>query len=140
MLGRLLSAFPERDLDEGAQAERLRGYVIACEGLPLSTLIEAERRILRGEVEDINPTFMPTPPELARLCRAIAAEERFRTMPARATAMLERFEAPADPNIVLKFERVGGALAKTVDIESHETKAEWLQRMGPRVKLLEPPE
>jgi hypothetical protein len=139
MLGRLYSNFPERDVDESERIARIRGYCIALEGVPAAALGEAERRILRGEA-DFNPTFMPTPPELAKLCRAIAAEQLWiaTRKPAPSFAVqIAPFEQPPDPKLVEKINGVIGDLAKAVDIERHETRGDWMQRMGDRVKLLE---
>lgn len=134
ILSRLLDSFPERDVSDDAKLNRLRAFVIAVEGLPSAVLEEAERRIYRDEAGS-ERGLMLSPPELARLCRAIVAERRALEM-AKPVASLERFDAPADPNVVVKFEKVTRDLAKVVDIQNHETKAEWLERMGPRVTLL----
>lgn len=136
MLGRIFPNFPERDSDEGDKVDRIRGYLIALEGVSLRVLCEAERRILRAEVEGFEPRFMPTPPQLAKLCRTILAEWRWAETP-KPVALLERFDAPADPAIVTKCGTLIATLATVVDIERHETRAEWLARMGSRVKLLE---
>lgn len=136
LLARLFSAFPERDSAVPNQAEKLRAYLVAVEGVSLPVLEEAERRILKAEA-GCDPRFLPSPPELAAICRSIIAEWRAWEMPQRQPLSLERFEAPPDPKLVQRFGEVVSELAKTVDIENHETKAEWLKRMGDRVKLLE---
>jgi hypothetical protein len=139
MLGRLYSNFPERDVDESERIARIRGYCIAIDGVSVAALREAERRILRGEA-GFNPTFMPTPPELALLCRSIQAEQRWieTRKPAPSFAVLVApFDRPPDPAMVEKLTKVTSDLSKAVDIERNETRAEWLRRMGDRVKLLE---
>lgn len=108
--------------------------MVAIEGLPLSALEIAERRIVRGEVPEVDLRFLLTPPELAKLCREIVAEQRWAgTKPQMLS--LERFDAPPDPAVVKKLDKVLGDLTKVVDIERHETKRDWLKRMGSRVTL-----
>lgn len=75
IVGRILSLFPERDeQDATVKASRLRGYVVAVDGFSVDVLLDAERRILRGTVADVDPRFMPTPPQLSRLCDHIRGE------------------------------------------------------------------
>lgn len=105
ILGRLLSSFPERDGTDTGMDSRLRGFLVAVEGVSLPVLLEAERRLLRGTVADIDPRFMPTPPQLARLCDYIRGEFYRRDRPLSAQQpdyepsleererMLERFAA-----------------------------------------------
>lgn len=137
ILGRLLANFPERDATEDSKRDRLRGYLVAIEGVTLPALLAAEKRIYRGEVAGLNPTWMPTPPELAILVRAIEAEERAAIVKREPPPSLERFDAAPDPNVVVKFERVQKELTNLADMQSGETRKEWLERMGERVKLLQ---
>lgn len=134
LLARLFAAFPERDSAIPNQAEKLRAYLVATDGVSLPVMQEAERRILKAEA-GCDPRFLPSPPELAALCRNIWAEWRAWELPQRSPPSLARFDAPPNPAMIERFDKVVGDLAKTADIESHETKAEWLARMGDRVKF-----
>lgn len=135
ILSRLIANFPERDTDEATKVERIRGYVIAVDGVPVDVLREASMRVLRGWVKDMDPRFMPTPPQLARLCAEILDDWNATACPAAPLA-LDRFDAPPDPKVVAKLASVQTALAKEVDSVRHENRAQWLRRMGDRVKLL----
>lgn len=131
MISRLLSSFPERDSDEGDIDARLRAFLIAIEGYSERTLLEAEKRILKGQT-DCDPRFMPTPPQLAKLCGAVSAEMRVTpSMP--KTELLDKFMAPPDPNVVLKFERVKKELSRSMTRFHTETRAEWIERMGDKI-------
>lgn len=136
VLSRLLDGFPERDVSDDAKLNRLRAYVIAVDGIPVDVISEAERRIYRNEA-GLERDMMPTPPALAKLCRQIVAEEKAKALPKAQPLSLAKFEAPPSPAMVEKFERVIGEFTKVADIEGHETRAEWLKRMGDRVKLRE---
>lgn len=137
VLSRLLSPFPERDGDDEGKLDRFRAYMIAVEDFPGEVLVEAERRILKGEAGEIDPRFAPTPPQLARLCRALVAERRASAPRPDPVASLEKFAAPPDPNVVVKLERFQDALARQADRDRHETRWEWLERMGDRVKRVD---
>jgi hypothetical protein len=114
LLSRLLSAFPERNADEATGVDRLRGYTVAVERFPVVVLREAAHRLLRGEIDTIDPRFMPTPPQLARLCNAILAEN----YPMQPHPMrLEKFDAPANPEMVKRLAALVQSLAAEADAQ-----------------------
>jgi hypothetical protein len=50
-------------------------YTKAMEGFQKGTLDTVVQRIRRGEFPDLNTRFLPTPPELTRLCAKVEGEE-----------------------------------------------------------------
>jgi hypothetical protein len=53
----------------GKRGERIAAYRVALDGVSRDAVQGVCRSILRGEISELNPAFMPTPPELARACR-----------------------------------------------------------------------
>jgi len=64
-----------------APADFIREYSIALTGVPVCGLKTAVAKLKRGQYESVNPGFMPTPAELAAICRLEARpvlEDRIR--------------------------------------------------------------
>jgi len=51
-------------------------YVEALHGHPIEAIHAGIRKFLRGECEEVNPKFVPTPPELARIVRKAVMVDR----------------------------------------------------------------
>lgn len=51
-------------------------YVEALRGVALDGVEAGIRKFLRGECEDVNPRYVPTPPELARIIRTTVVPTR----------------------------------------------------------------
>lgn len=51
-------------------------YVEALQGLSSEAITEGVRKFLRGECDGISGKFVPTPPELARICRTAVVPSR----------------------------------------------------------------
>ena len=130
-----MSSFPERESDDGSKLDRLRSYIVALEGFSADVLEDAERMILKAKAPDIDPRFMPTPPQLAKLCTDIRASKLRRPVTPQEMR-LERFDTPPDPKLAEKFKRVQRAFAKEADRIAHETRGQWMDRMGDRIKRL----
>lgn len=79
----LQAQFPVRETSDVSAAARAEGYMLALEGVPLFAMKEAVRRVLKGEVPDISPKFMPTSAQLRDLVNRIS-------LPARAHAVQMR--------------------------------------------------
>lgn len=61
----LFSAWPA---DRGEGTGLTEAYIIAIEGYSLKAIDGAVRRIIRGEAEDIDRRFLPTPAQLGNMC------------------------------------------------------------------------
>lgn len=51
-------------------------YIEALRGMTLDAINAGIRKFLRGECDDVNPRFIPTPPELARIVRTAVVQHR----------------------------------------------------------------
>lgn len=110
ILSRLLSSFPERDSDDDSKIDRIRCYLIALEGYSLDELEEVERQILKAKVLGFDLRFMPTPPQMAKLCNDIRA---FRYREAHPpTLPQEQVYEPPNPRMIERFERLSKELGK----------------------------
>lgn len=69
----LFAALPSSNAGEATEL-RMRAYLLALDGIPAVALRDAVTRILKGTAGLDNPKFVPTPPELAKLCRACSAQ------------------------------------------------------------------
>jgi hypothetical protein len=74
-LGPLIAAFPARD-GGGAIDLRMQCYVMALAPYSVETLSQATMLVIEGLAADVDPTWMPSPAELARLCRTIDRPRR----------------------------------------------------------------
>jgi len=54
----------------GGEEPKVKAYLIALDGFPARAIEAAVRDVLQGRAEGVDPRFPPTPPQLARLCRA----------------------------------------------------------------------
>lgn len=77
----LFAAWPS---DKGDGTGFAEAYIIAITGYSLRAIDGAVRRIIRGEVADIDRRFLPSPAQLGNVC-----------------AYLEKLYAPADPVMAL---------------------------------------
>lgn len=74
LLGRLMAGLPPRDArDLGPEtiSQRIGAYVGTLIRYSEPTLLEAYVVIMDGRSPDIDARYLPTPPEIARLCRRI---------------------------------------------------------------------
>lgn len=129
ILSRLLSSFPERESDDGSKLDRLRSYVIALEGYSLPVLEECERRILKAKAPDLDPRFMPTPPQLARLCGDIRAS-RLCPLPSPRRAEPDIVRSPRVTIGLQKLSAILAAAPRSSDAHFDERRREIGERLG----------
>lgn len=67
----LLMAFASAPMSDAGAAARAKGYAVALEGVPSWAVQEACARWLRGDVEDGNLAFAPSPPQLRKIANAV---------------------------------------------------------------------
>jgi hypothetical protein len=79
----LFTAFPS---DRGDVPGISATYLMACQGYSLAAIEGAVRRIVRGEVSDIDRRFLPSPAQLGNVCayleKLYAPPEPVRALPA----------------------------------------------------------
>lgn len=80
-LAALFSAFPS---DKGEGAGFAATYLMAIEGYSLRAVSGAVRRLIRGEVDDVDKRFLPTPAQLSN-----------------AAGYMEKLYAPPEPRLAL---------------------------------------
>lgn len=68
----LFAALPSANAGEAIEL-RMRAYLLALSGTPAVALRDAVKKILQGTAGLENPKFVPTPPELAKVCRDCSA-------------------------------------------------------------------
>lgn len=73
----LFEAWPS---DKGAGTGLTEAYILAIEGYSLPAIEGAVRRLIRGEVDDVDPRFLPSPAQVGNL-----------------TAYMEKLLAPPKP-------------------------------------------
>ena len=73
----LFAAWPS---DKGAGTGLTEAYILAIEGYSLPAIEGAVRRLIRGEVDDVDPRFLPSPAQVGNL-----------------TAYMEKLLAPPNP-------------------------------------------
>lgn len=69
----LFDALP---FQRGSSDNVAMAYIEAINGTSLGSLQAGIRKFLRGECQDVNPRYVPTPPELARIVRTAVVPER----------------------------------------------------------------
>lgn len=70
----LFDALP---FQRGAKSDNVAmAYIEALSGTTVDALHAGIRKFLRGECQDINPRYVPTPPELARIVRSAVVQNR----------------------------------------------------------------
>lgn len=70
----LFDALP---FQRGAKSDNVAmAYIEALSGTTVDALHAGIRKFLRGECQDINPRYVPTPPELARIVRGAVVQNR----------------------------------------------------------------
>lgn len=78
----LFSAWPA---DRGEGTGLTEAYIIAIQGYSLKAIDDAVTRIIRGEIDDIDRRFLPSPAQLGNLCAYLekvhAPVERKRSLP-----------------------------------------------------------
>jgi len=87
--GALLALFEAFPADRGEGSLAVGTYLIAIEGYSLRAIEGAVKRIIRGEVDDIDRRFLPSP---AQLGNTVAYLEKLYSPPARSLAL----PAPGD--------------------------------------------
>lgn len=84
--GALLALFEAFPADRGEGTLAVGTYLIAIEGYSLKAIEGAVKRIIRGEVSDIDKRFLPTPAQLGNLVaymdKLYAPPERRQALPA----------------------------------------------------------
>jgi hypothetical protein len=82
----LLALFEAFPADRGEGSLAVGTYLIAIEGYSLRSIEGAVRRIIRGEVSDIDRRFLPSPAQLGNVCayleKLYAPPEPVRALPA----------------------------------------------------------
>ncbi len=69
--------FDALQFQRGTRADNVAAsYVKALSGCTAEAIKAGVVKVLRGEVESINPRFVPTPPELARVIRTAVVQRR----------------------------------------------------------------
>jgi hypothetical protein len=122
----LTSSFPMQVGDEDAVRIQGRAYMIAIEEFPLSILNAVVTDILKGRVPDIDRRFVPTPAQMAHLCRE-------RVVPLRAelhrrSEELRREETPQigvrpelseeeRARVATKLQALSGALGASITMD-----------------------
>jgi len=87
--GALLALFEAFPADRGEGSLAVGTYLIAIDGYSLRAIEGAVKRIIRGEVDDIDRRFLPSP---AQLGNTVAYLEKLYSPPARSLAL----PAPGD--------------------------------------------
>lgn len=70
----LFSSLPAQDKGEFAEHIRLRAYHIALGDVSSHVLDVVVRDTIRGAIAEFDPRFVPTPPQLGRVCRERMAD------------------------------------------------------------------
>lgn len=128
VLTMISASFPEAEVDENTRALRLQGYLLALDGFTNAVLKAAAQRVIKGEVSGFDTRFMPTPPQIRRLCdetRAAmyrAEQERQRV---RDDPEPDRYAEPPNPSVVKRFDALQSTLAKSAAMGRPEPKAKW---------------
>ncbi len=65
----LFSSLPLQAKGDGAEDLRIGAYHLALDGVSADAFESVVRDIIRGSLSDFDPRFVPTPPQLARVCR-----------------------------------------------------------------------
>lgn len=68
----LFATFPTSE--SGDPGMRVRAYLMALSDFGADAVTQAITAVIKGNT-DLNPRFLPTPPELAQLCRGIEARK-----------------------------------------------------------------
>lgn len=79
LLGSLMAGLPPRDgrdLGPGAIGQRIGAYLGILRRYSEATLREAYDQVMDGRAAELDARYLPTPPELARLCRKIDTPKR----------------------------------------------------------------
>ncbi len=132
ILAFLSAPFPEAETDEATKLAKLRAYLIALEPYSVAVMEEAVRRVFTNK-SGFDARFMPTPPQMAKLCDDVradyhcAAARRTEDMLAAVgrSADLSRFDAPPDPRVAAKFDALKVSLQTFAD--AGPRKREWSQ-------------
>jgi hypothetical protein len=70
----LFDALP---FQRGSRSENVAvAYIEALRGCSVEAVQEGVRKFLRGDCADVNPRYVPTPPELARIVRSAIVPDR----------------------------------------------------------------
>lgn len=115
-LAKLFAAFPAQSQSDTPAELRMEAYFEALAGVPGWTVREARGRIIRGETT-LNPSFMPTPPQMAELARAILEPIRsdLRRLEALATADANREPPPEErARVTEAFDKLKGEMRPKV--------------------------
>lgn len=79
----LFEAWPS---DKGEGTGLTEAYILAIEGYSLAAIESAVRRIIRGEADDIDPRFLPSPAQVGNLVahmeKVLAPPKPVKTLPA----------------------------------------------------------
>lgn len=74
LLAVLFCSLPSQDKGEFGDDVRLQAYNIALEGVSRHVLEAVVHETIRGRIVEFDPRFVPTPPQLARVCRERRAD------------------------------------------------------------------
>jgi hypothetical protein len=87
VLAKLLAAFPAQGQSDVPAEQRMDAYFEALHGVPAWAADEARKAIITGSVPDLSGIWAPTPPQFAKVARAMLEGSR------RTLAELERIAA-----------------------------------------------
>ncbi|MHC5307535.1 hypothetical protein [Bartonella sp. LJL80] len=96
-----------RDMDGESVA---KGYMIALEGCSSWSIRESVIRIIKGNADGFNKTFMPAAPELAAYCRELERLERSKIEAIKRRIKADEEQSPAESITAERFQELQGAI------------------------------
>lgn len=130
--GALIALFEAFPADRGEGSAAVATYLIAIDGYSLKAIQGAVKRLIRGEIHDVDKRFLPTP---AQLSNAVAYMEKLYAPPEPRLAL----PAPGDirddsPEGIARREAFVAKVRERFGIKSH--KGETVVETPPRTELL----
>lgn len=99
-IAKLLAAFPVQATGSDVSADlRVDAYAEAIGAAPAWAVQRARLRVVRGEVEGLDPRWCPTPPQFALLVRAELETPKRELADLRAIAMAQPADEPVPPEV-----------------------------------------